>query len=93
MICVIKRTGNRITSLPTVPFIKMFMDFLFEFAYVCICTMCMPGTLRRQKSVESFEIRLRDDCEPPWELNPGPQQKQQVFVTSDPTLHPVNLNF
>ena len=78
----IKRTGNRITSLPTVPSIKMFMDFfLFEFAYVCICTIYMPGTYGGQKSVESFEIRLRDDCEPPWELNPGPQQERNYVIS------------
>lgn len=64
-LCSTRRTGNRTASLPAVPSIKIFMGFLFEFTRVCICTICMPGACGGQKSVDSFEIGITDDCEPP----------------------------
>ena len=44
------------------------------------------------KGVGSPGTRVTNSCELPcgcWELNPGPLQEQQVFLTTEPSLQPL----
>lgn len=47
---------------------------------VCVCTMCVPGTLQRsEEDVRSPGSGATDDCELPyecWEFNLGPLREQ-----------------
>jgi hypothetical protein len=55
-----------------------------------MCTMCVeqPTEVRRRHQISS-RTRARGCCEllcRCWELNPGPQQEQQVLLKAEPAL-------
>lgn len=51
--------------------------------------MCTPGVHGSQHMVYSLELEFPQGCEPPygfWEWNPGPLQRQQVLLATEPSL-------
>lgn len=68
------------------------------YLFVCLCATCMPGADRGQKRVlDHLGLELADAADQSyegWELNPGPLEQQQVFLTIEPLLHSsLNLGF
>lgn len=60
----------------------MFPNVLLD---VCLCSICAPGVHGGQKGVTSLESVIHD-CKSPsgcWELNAGPLQELQVFLSSE----------
>ena len=52
--------------------------------YMCVPT-CMQCLQRPKDGIRSFRARVTDRYEPRcWELNPGPRQKRQAFLTAEP---------
>lgn len=53
--------------------------------------MCAWHPLRSEEGIGFPETSVRDGCGPPhgcWELNQGPLQEKQVFLTAEPSLQP-----
>lgn len=68
-----------------------FMCMVFCFS-VCLCTMSLLVPMKARK-MQSYllELKVTSDCELPcgcWGSNPGPLEKQLVFLTSAPSLQP-----
>lgn len=65
---------------------------------VCLCATCMPGADGGQKRVlDPLGLELADAADQSyegWELNSGPLEEQQVFLTIEPLLYSsLNLGF
>lgn len=68
----------------------MFLNVLPD---VCLCSTCAPGVHGGQKGVTSLESVIHD-CKSPsgcWELNAGPLQELQVFLSSELFLWPLKI--
>jgi hypothetical protein len=62
-----------------------------ECLYVCLYIICMSGGQEGQKKASDspLKLELQGSCGLPcgyWELNRGPLQKLQVFLTSESSL-------
>ena len=61
----------------------------YEIHHQCLSKMCIQY-LQGPKEDDTFPgTGILDDCELPcggWELNPGPLQEQQVFLTAEPSI-------
>lgn len=56
---------------------------------VCVCATSTQCPKKSEESVGSSGTRMLDGCESPsqcWWLNPGPQQVQQMLLTTEPFL-------
>ena len=70
--------------------ILSFILCMFVFClHVYMCTMCVPGACRSQKSTGSPNIRVMNGCETLcgcWELTPGLLQEQQSLLSAESSL-------
>lgn len=61
------------------------------FIYVSLCTTCIQCPWRPEKDIIFPGTGVTDICEPPygcWNLNLGPPQEQQEFLTPRPSILP-----
>lgn len=58
--------------------------------HVYICITCMPDACEEECQIDrAFVIGVTDGCE----LNPGPLQEKQIFLTTESSLEPHNDYF
>lgn len=63
---------------------------------MCVCATSIQCPKKSEESVEPSGTRMLDDCEPPsqcWRLNPGPQQVQQMLLTTEAFLQAYGFYF
>jgi hypothetical protein len=57
-----------------------------------VCVLCIWCPWRSEKGIESLGTRVTDSCELPcgcWGSHQGPLEKQPVFLTTEPSLQPL----
>ena len=74
---------------------NFFKRYILAF-YVCVCSHICVGVCRGQKrAVETLELELQEGCEPPDRdaENLGSLQKQEVLITTKPSLQRLSAVF
>lgn len=75
----------------------LFLNFLMCVCmfclYVCLCTKCMPVPIEARGTIRASGTGVADCYElPVWalELNSCPLKEHPVFLTAEPSLHPLS---
>lgn len=62
----------------------LFLKYLLMLMFfsMCMCTICVPGAYRGEKSMLAPKTGVMDDCDAScgcWKLNTSPLEEQPVF--------------